>query len=75
MRRELNAARMKKEEDPANLFEAISDIENKYNTATNQFQEEEKIATVPESASADYTTVLTYEQCVKRYTLKIEDLQ
>ena len=34
--RALDAVIMKKEEDPANLFKAISDIENKYNMATYQ---------------------------------------
>ena len=38
--RTLNDVSMKKEEDPANLFEAISGIENKYNMATYQFTEE-----------------------------------
>ena len=33
----LNAAIMKKEEYPDNLLEAISVIENKYNTSTYQF--------------------------------------
>ena len=75
LRRALNAISMKKEEDPANLFEAISGIENKYNTSTFQLPEEEKIATILENAPAEYSTVLTCEQRSKGTSLKIEDLQ
>ena len=35
LRRALNAVSIKKEEDPENLFEVISGIKNKYNTATS----------------------------------------
>ena len=37
LRRSLNAVSMKKEEDPASLFEAIYGINNKYTTASYQF--------------------------------------
>ena len=42
---------------------------------TYQFPEEEKTETVLENAPAEYSTVLTCEQCVKESALKIEDLQ
>ena len=59
--RALNTVIMKKEEDPANLFEAIIGINNKYNTSIYQFPEEEKTATVTENAPAEYSTALTCE--------------
>ena len=34
LRQELNAIKMKKEDNPSVLFKALSRIENKYNTAT-----------------------------------------
>ena len=43
LRRALNCVSMKKEEDPVDLFKAISGIKNKYNTSTYQFTEEDNI--------------------------------
>ena len=53
LRRALNSVIMKKEEDPANLFEAISGIKNKYNTVIYQLPEEDNISTVLENAPAE----------------------
>ena len=39
LRRALNAVIMKKEEDPENIFKAISGIDNKCITSTYQFSE------------------------------------
>ena len=46
LRRALDTISTKKEEDPANLFNVISGIENKYNMETYQLPEEERIETV-----------------------------
>ena len=51
LRRAMNKIRMKKREDPANLFEQISALENKYNTATYTLPDDELIAAVLENAS------------------------
>ena len=75
LRRALNCVSMKKEEDPVDLFKAISGIKNKYNMARHKFPEEENIATVLNNAPAKYSTVFTYEQRVKGFALKIEYLQ
>ena len=66
---------MKKEEDLANLFEAISGIENKYNTSIYKLPKEQKTATVILNAPSEYTMVLTCDQCVNVSALNIEYLQ
>ena len=75
LRRALNAVSTKKEEDLANLFEAISVTENKYNMAKYKLPEEEKIATVLHKAPSEYSMLLTRKQRVKGYALNIEDSQ
>ena len=75
LRREVNKVSMKKEEDPANLFEALSAIENKYNTAVFQIQSDELIATVLEKAPREYMSVLTTEQRVQGTRLTMNHLE
>ena len=74
LRRALSAISMKKDEDPEVLFEAISALENKYNTAVYRIPDEEKIATILEKAPAEYTSLLTSEQRAKGNALTMEDL-
>jgi hypothetical protein len=62
LRRALNGVSMKKEDDPALLFEQISAIENKFNTVNYQIPKEDRIATVLEKDPREYGTVLTVEQ-------------
>ena len=45
-----------------------------YNTATYQFPEEERISTVLENATEEYSKVLTREKLVKGSALKIDNL-
>jgi len=74
LRKALNSVTMKKTEDPANLFEALSGIENKYNTAAYQIPQTELIATVLEKAPAEYSSVITSEQRHKGDSLQMSDL-
>ena len=57
LRRQLNAVTMKRNEDPATLFEQISGVKNSYNTATQTISKEELIAVIIDSAHADYQAV------------------
>ena len=66
---------MKKEEDPAQLFEKLSGIKNKYNTATFQIPDDKLIATVLKKAPEEYMSVLTCEQRVKGTNLTLTDLE
>jgi hypothetical protein len=74
IRRALNGVSMKKEDDPALLFEQISAIENKFNTVNYQIPKEDRIATVLEKDPREYGTVLTVEQRSKGNNLTLEDL-
>jgi hypothetical protein len=62
LRQMLNGVKMKKGEGPATLFQQISSIENKYNTATKQIDEEDLIAVVLDAAPMEYQAILTSEQ-------------
>jgi hypothetical protein len=75
LRQELNKIKMKKNEDPAALFEHISSVTNRYNTSTSTIQEEDMIAVILDAAPAEYQTVLTSEQRVKGTALKQADLE
>jgi hypothetical protein len=57
LRQMLASVSMKDNDDPATLFEQISAIENKYNTATNKIEEEELIAVVMSAAPKAYVSV------------------
>jgi hypothetical protein len=62
LRQQMNRIKMKKDEDPAKLFEQISQIENKYNSATYRIPTDELIAVVLDAAPIQYQAVLTVEQ-------------
>ena len=53
---------MKKNENPKNLFEQISEVRNQFNTKKNQIDEADLIAVVLNAASDEYKAVLTNEQ-------------
>jgi hypothetical protein len=72
----LNGVKKKQGENPATLFEQISSIENKYNTAVTKIAEEDLIAVVLDAATAEYQAVLTsIEQRMKGGNVKMEDLE
>ena len=74
LRQMLNGVTMKKDEDPATIFEQISAIKNRYNTSTKKIDPEELIAVVLDVAPKEYKAVLTSEQRRKGTNLVIEDL-
>eukprot|EP00957_Ditylum_brightwellii_P127619 9732205-Ditylum_brightwellii.AAC.1 len=75
LRRALNSVLMKKKDDTGILFEQISSLQNRYNTASFQVSMEEQIATVLVKAPTEYSIVLTCEQRQKGNALLMADLQ
>ena len=75
LRQMLAGVSMKDNDDPATLFEQISAIENKYNTASSKIEEEELIAVVMTAAPKAYVSVMTTEQRIQGTSLKLEDLE
>eukprot|EP00957_Ditylum_brightwellii_P151489 11536422-Ditylum_brightwellii.AAC.1 len=62
LRRALNSVLMKRKVNPVVLFEQISGLQNRYNTASFQVSMEEQIVTVLDKAPMEYGTVLACEQ-------------
>eukprot|EP00957_Ditylum_brightwellii_P181400 13817978-Ditylum_brightwellii.AAC.1 len=56
---------MKKENDPAVIFEKINELENRYDMAIFQIAKEDMIATILEKAPSKYSAVLTCKQHAK----------
>ena len=75
LRQVLNVIKMKKGKDPSTLFEPISSVKDKYNTATKKIDEDDLIAGVLDAAPAEYQLLLTGEQRRLGSALKIEDLE
>jgi len=75
LRQELNSIKMKKEDNPSVLFEALSGIENKYNTAAYKVPSEDLIAAVLEKAPKEYSSLLTAEMRSKGPALTREHLK
>jgi len=75
LRQELNTIKMNQEDDSSKLFELISRMENKYNTATYQLPLEDKIAAILENAPVEYSIILTCEQLTKVSGLQVSDIQ
>jgi len=75
MRQMLNKVTMKKEQGASTLFEQLSAIQNHYNTATRQINEEDLIAVVLDAAPDEYKSILTSEQRLKGNRLKLGDLE
>jgi hypothetical protein len=63
LRSMLNGVTMvKNAEDPSELFEQVSAIQNRYDTAVPQIDDEELIAVVMGAAPEKYLSVITCEQ-------------
>eukprot|EP00957_Ditylum_brightwellii_P058357 4424964-Ditylum_brightwellii.AAC.1 len=75
LRRALNSVLMKRKDNPVVLFDQISRLQNRYNTATFQVSMEEQIAMVLDKAPMKYSTVLTCEQRTRGQLLTINNLQ
>ena len=77
LRRQLNKISMKKNDDPATLFEQLSVVRNKYNSpsSTAQLSKEELIAVIIDAAHEDYQSVLTAEQRRLGTSIELADLQ
>jgi hypothetical protein len=75
LRQMLADVSMQAGEDPATLFEQVSSIENRYNTATRKIEEEDLIAVVLSAASEEYQAVLTIEQRIRGGNVTLEDLE
>ena len=69
LRQKLNKIKMKKNEDPAKLFEQISQIENKYNTAAFTIDSANLIAVVLDAASEKSVRLPTFDGANKNYQL------
>jgi hypothetical protein len=65
---------MKKDADPVTLFEQLSAIKNRYNTASRKIEEEDLIAVVIDAAPEQYQLVLTNKQLRLKNALTMEDL-
>jgi hypothetical protein len=74
LRHQLNQVTLKKNEDPATLFEQLSALENKCNTSSRKIDEEDLIAVVIDAAPDQYQSVLTNEQLRLKSRIKLEDL-
>ena len=75
LRRQLNSVAMKRNEDPATLFEQLSGIKNRYNTTSTRISTEELLAVIIDSAHEDYQSVLTSEQRRLGTAITMGDLQ
>ena len=75
LRQMLNAIKMKKNNDPATIFEQISRIKNKYYTPGKTIDEEDLIAVGLDVAMPEYQAILTLEQQFKGATLKLQHLE
>jgi predicted metal-dependent hydrolase len=74
LQHQLNKVTLKKEADPATLFEQPSAIKNRDNTATRTIKQEDLIAVVINVALKQYQLVLTNEQLRLQDSLQLEDL-
>ena len=72
MRQQLNKVVMKKGSDPANLFEHLAAIEDKYGKSID---EADLIAIVLDAATDEYQSVLTSEERAKGSDLTLLDLE
>jgi hypothetical protein len=66
---------MKKNQEPAALFEQITAVENRYNTVSNKVSQEDLIAVILDAAPAEYQAVLTSEQRFRGAALMQSDLE
>jgi hypothetical protein len=75
LRMALNKVSMKKNQDPATLFEQLKAIENKYTAESAQLDESEVIATILSAAPVEYQPVLTTVQLLKGDKVTVDDLE
>jgi hypothetical protein len=75
LRQCLSAIRMKKNEDPATLFEQISSIKYKFNMSARHIEEEDLIALVLDAAPQEYQSLLTAEQRIKGAGITLSNLE
>jgi hypothetical protein len=75
LHQELNTIKMKKQQEPAVLFEQISAVEKCYNMVAIKVSKENLIAVILDAASAEYQAVLTSEQRAKGDKLQHSDLK
>ena len=71
----LNSVTMKRNDDPSVMFEKISEIQNRYNTATHKLDEVDLIAAVVAVAPAEYKSLLTGEQRRMGDSLTLENIE
>jgi gag-polypeptide of LTR copia-type len=71
----LNKITMKRNANPATLFERLSTIENQYNMPGKKIEEADLIAVVLDAAPAEYQSVLTAEQQRRGPDLSVADLE
>ena len=74
LRQMLNKVSMKKEQDPASIFEQLSSIKNRYNTKKSTIDEADLIAVVLDAAPKEYQAVLTNGQLCLTDALTLENL-
>lgn len=75
LRTMLNAVSMKTTEDPSVLFEQVSAIRNRYDTAAHQIDEEELIAVIMGAAPKEFISVITSEQRARGNQMTLDDLE
>jgi hypothetical protein len=75
LRCDFNAIAIKKNDDPAGLFDQISDIKNRYNSAAYKIGEEQLQAAVLEISPDAYHGVLTVDRRAKGDACATENLQ
>ena len=75
LRKALTSVTMRKDDDPAKLFEQLSAIENKFNKPGNVIPEEELIAVVISAAPESYVSLLTSEQRARGDALTLQHLE
>jgi hypothetical protein len=75
MRTRLNNVSMKNNQDPKVMFDQLASIENAYNTASRQIDQDDLIAVVLEKAPKEYKSILTAEQRVKGAKITLLDVE
>jgi len=75
LRQKLNKVAMKKNQDPATLFEQVSSIENQCNAPGVKIDEGDLIAVILDAAPEEYHAVLTLEQRLRGDKLTLNDLE
>ena len=72
LQHQLNMVKLKKEDDPATMFEQLSAIKNRYNKSDRQIDEDDLITVVIDAAPKEYQSVLTGEQLQLKSSVTLE---